>query len=304
LTRINTIQQRSMASDYDGNYVAEEGNYDDSREPPSSSAVSSSSDEGEEDQGVKEKGEEMGGYVPYDGDGSRRDEEDGSDSDDWSSSGEDDSYAHYGDDVPSSSSGSASVASHGGEDNGPAHRYVEFQSPGFTPADDDNHSSEGRKTSDNNNKNNDPDVITSLAPKWASTIHGHFFLANGARGELFENLNPAAPVVFCLVCCWNGLLSSFLFPLFVMFPDIPSIPPLPPDWNAEFQKIMELPLDDPAAERWLLLRELANEFTSTARQLGRIIISEFAAEHKTIPPAKLGGVAGGDKYEVSGIIFK
>lgn len=36
----------------------------------------------------------------------------------------------------------------------------------------------------------------------------------------------------------------------------------------------------------------------------RVIISELYVDNKTIPPIDVGGVAGGSKYIVQGILFK
>jgi tetratricopeptide (TPR) repeat protein len=54
------------------------------------------------------------------------------------------------------------------------------------------------------------------------------------------------------------------------------------------------------------LEQLARDFLDTARTYGRVIISEMhlPIEYKTIRPLKLGGVLGGQKYVVRGILFK
>jgi len=54
------------------------------------------------------------------------------------------------------------------------------------------------------------------------------------------------------------------------------------------------------------LRRLAQDFSHTAKMYGKLIISEFLLDeqYKTIPPTKIGGVAGGYKYLVAGILFK
>jgi hypothetical protein len=74
------------------------------------------------------------------------------------------------------------------------------------------------------------------------------------------------------------------------------------DWNAELQALLERPFSD--RERWVFLREVANEFVSTAVSLGRIIVSEqgLPESQKTIKSVSMGGVAGGDKWSVSGIM--
>jgi biotin carboxyl carrier protein len=54
------------------------------------------------------------------------------------------------------------------------------------------------------------------------------------------------------------------------------------------------------------LEQLARDFLDTARTYGRVIISEMHLPigQKTIRPLKLGGVLGGQKYVVRGILFK
>jgi len=52
------------------------------------------------------------------------------------------------------------------------------------------------------------------------------------------------------------------------------------------------------------LIELEQDFISTAKTYGKIIISERYLEEKTIKPLSLGGMAGGEKYIVHNILFK
>ncbi len=54
------------------------------------------------------------------------------------------------------------------------------------------------------------------------------------------------------------------------------------------------------------LANLANNFLEVAKSYGKIIISEVSlpVEKKTIKPANIGGVAGGEKYRVQNILFK
>ena len=51
---------------------------------------------------------------------------------------------------------------------------------------------------------------------------------------------------------------------------------------------------------------LEHDFVYAAETYGRIIISEHCLpdHQKTINPVSVGGVAGGEKYIVSGILFK
>ncbi len=61
-----------------------------------------------------------------------------------------------------------------------------------------------------------------------------------------------------------------------------------------------------AAERSAALFEVTRDFIHTAKMYGQLIISERSLPlwEKSIKPVKLGGVAGGDKYLVAGILFK
>ena len=56
------------------------------------------------------------------------------------------------------------------------------------------------------------------------------------------------------------------------------------------------------------LAQVGRDFAFAARQYGRIIIAEkfLPNELKTIPPCtvSLGGIAGGEKFIVHGILFK
>jgi hypothetical protein len=72
------------------------------------------------------------------------------------------------------------------------------------------------------------------------------------------------------------------------------------DWNREFQDVQQK--TDYGAD----LTNISLEFADTALTYGKIIISEAALplHQKTIKPAMLGGVAGGDKFVVHGILFK
>jgi len=76
------------------------------------------------------------------------------------------------------------------------------------------------------------------------------------------------------------------------------------DWNSEFQSLLER---KDSIEKFTKLRQLASDFAWTAKTYGRIIIGEMMVENqfKTIKPvSQFGGVAGGSKYVVSGILFK
>ena len=75
------------------------------------------------------------------------------------------------------------------------------------------------------------------------------------------------------------------------------------DWNQEYQKLIE---SAPTVQVAKSLVNLSQEFVRTASIYGQIIISELflPTSAKTIPPAAVGGIAGGDKYCHKGIFFK
>mmetsp|Transcript_850 Transcript_850/g.2694 ORF Transcript_850/g.2694 Transcript_850/m.2694 type:complete len:1584 (-) Transcript_850:61-4812(-) len=86
------------------------------------------------------------------------------------------------------------------------------------------------------------------------------------------------------------------------------------DWNQRFQTIVAgyrkknwLDMSDPDDQslNTALLR-LSQDFITTAKIYGRIIISEryMEMDSKTIKPVNIGGHAGGDKYVVNSILFK
>lgn len=84
--------------------------------------------------------------------------------------------------------------------------------------------------------------------------------------------------------------------------------PVVRDWNAEYQGTLER-MKSAASDQlacMVQLRDLAEDFVETAERYGRIIVSErhVSNELKTVKPAALGGVAGGEKFVVHGILFK
>lgn len=74
------------------------------------------------------------------------------------------------------------------------------------------------------------------------------------------------------------------------------------DWNKFLQETLEN-FDTTTLPR---LTNLVNSFVETAEIYAKIIISEWGLEdnEKTIKPASVGGIAGGRKYIVQGILFK
>ena len=87
------------------------------------------------------------------------------------------------------------------------------------------------------------------------------------------------------------------------------------DWNEEFQQsIAEFRVvlrNEGQTSTHVLqachdLYQLSLDFIATAQDIGRTIIEEVSipAPAKTIKPANVGGIAGGEKYVVKGIFFK
>ncbi|KAK5577689.1 hypothetical protein RB653_002634 [Dictyostelium firmibasis] len=74
-------------------------------------------------------------------------------------------------------------------------------------------------------------------------------------------------------------------------------------WSSEFQRLLDM---DDCLEKFERLSSLEHDFVYAAESYGRIIISEnfLANELKTIKPVNVGGIAGGEKYIVQGILFK
>lgn len=86
------------------------------------------------------------------------------------------------------------------------------------------------------------------------------------------------------------------------------------DWNGEFQDVLDGLREstvcsshaDEAYSYYTQLGNLSRDFIYVAEQYGRIIISEqhLRKAEQTVRPVDLGGIAGGTKYVVQGIVFK
>lgn len=75
-------------------------------------------------------------------------------------------------------------------------------------------------------------------------------------------------------------------------------------WNRSYQAVQDMP---ESAERWAQLAALAHDFVATATHYASIIVMEshLATHLRTIPPSdRLGGTAGGVKFEAGGLVFK
>eukprot|EP01127_Copromyxa_protea_P018085 TRINITY_DN5615_c0_g1_i5.p1 TRINITY_DN5615_c0_g1~~TRINITY_DN5615_c0_g1_i5.p1 ORF type:complete len:1747 (+),score=336.92 TRINITY_DN5615_c0_g1_i5:29-5269(+) len=75
------------------------------------------------------------------------------------------------------------------------------------------------------------------------------------------------------------------------------------DWNSEFMELQAMP---DSVTKFQKIANLASDFTYAAKIYSMLIISErfLSKTLKTIAPLGLGGVAGGSKYIVHGILFK
>eukprot|EP00698_Gefionella_okellyi_P019190 TRINITY_DN584_c0_g1_i1.p1 TRINITY_DN584_c0_g1~~TRINITY_DN584_c0_g1_i1.p1 ORF type:complete len:1314 (-),score=331.34 TRINITY_DN584_c0_g1_i1:549-4436(-) len=80
------------------------------------------------------------------------------------------------------------------------------------------------------------------------------------------------------------------------------------NWNEEYQRLVDTHTESPQQlwEKYHDLNEVITHFVETAKEQGRIVISEVSlpVEQKTIPPADFGGIAGGSKYFSQGVFFK
>lgn len=74
-------------------------------------------------------------------------------------------------------------------------------------------------------------------------------------------------------------------------------------WNDRFQCIFDAPESELKYEA---LHRLSVDFLGVAETYGKVIISEISLpdNEKSIPPINIGGVAGGSKYAVRGVLFK
>ena len=79
-------------------------------------------------------------------------------------------------------------------------------------------------------------------------------------------------------------------------------------WNYLFQTSLDLPetTSEEVIMKYSKLNQLSVDFIERAKTYGRTIISEYFLpfDQQTIKPVDLGGVAGGRKYLVRGILFK
>lgn len=82
-----------------------------------------------------------------------------------------------------------------------------------------------------------------------------------------------------------------------------TLPPGGKDWNKEFRAALDM---EDSLERHVELTKMTNDFCYAALSFAKIIIAELPLpfEAKSLKPLSVGGVAGGLKYAVNGILFK
>ena len=80
------------------------------------------------------------------------------------------------------------------------------------------------------------------------------------------------------------------------------------NWNQKFQQLLELEdsTEEQCFKKYRKLSALSADFVHTAKNVGKMIISEFSfkKEERTFDPKNVGGVAGGEKYLYHNIFFK
>lgn len=116
----------------------------------------------------------------------------------------------------------------------------------------------------------------------------------------------------------DGDIQKSLLPMIpIAIPPEPSANPFDYEygWSTEYHKLLDKiqaiqtngagDLDE-KRKVYRALADLAKDFSNTAKLYGRIIIEETCLDNskKTIKSINVGGVAGGEKYEVRGIFFK
>jgi hypothetical protein len=90
--------------------------------------------------------------------------------------------------------------------------------------------------------------------------------------------------------------------------DAPTIHLTADNWNERFQSALELSEENEGQSmyKYALLEQLSVDFLNAARTYGKLIISEqfLSEDQRTIRALANGGVAGGQRFLVRGIIFK
>mmetsp|Transcript_2469 Transcript_2469/g.7833 ORF Transcript_2469/g.7833 Transcript_2469/m.7833 type:complete len:1381 (+) Transcript_2469:798-4940(+) len=81
------------------------------------------------------------------------------------------------------------------------------------------------------------------------------------------------------------------------------------NWSAELYSLLAVDAEGDhgtAVVKLEALADLADDFVATAQHYGKIIIAEtfLPAQQKTVRPVNVGGIAGGEKYIIQGVLFK
>eukprot|EP00953_Heterococcus_sp_UTEX-ZZ885_P002613 1929-Heterococcus_DN1.PRE.1 len=80
------------------------------------------------------------------------------------------------------------------------------------------------------------------------------------------------------------------------------------DWNKRCLHVINLPTDTDSSKlkKYQALTALSKDFVTCAVTYGKTIISEMFLDEKlkSVTPSLVGGIAGGQKYLLRGILFK
>lgn len=124
------------------------------------------------------------------------------------------------------------------------------------------------------------------------------------HGDSPPTANPALARAQSTVRHLGGVHTFHEQPLPVPSADAPI------DWNGELQRLLEMPALTPglAKERTQKIADLMKLFQATQTEVAKTIIRETFAqlpnEAREVPSVDLGGLAGGEKFEKDGVIFK
>jgi hypothetical protein len=91
-------------------------------------------------------------------------------------------------------------------------------------------------------------------------------------------------------------------------PVIPTAQREGPDWNSEFQNILDMPVStvEERIERQNRLKAFYDEFMRNVIEVGRVIVDEHSIPdaNKTYKSMDVGGIAGGSKTIARNLFFK
>ncbi len=132
--------------------------------------------------------------------------------------------------------------------------------------------------------------------------------ARATQGKATNKETAQAAVVAALV--GTSAAAGEITPESAIAENAAALAALPPprNWQAEFIALMtEAPTtSDAAALKYQKLFHLVRDFSEVARVVGKVIASEagMPVQNKTVKPADVGGIAGGQKFFSQNIFFK